>query len=82
MASLFDRFGSPVGDQLINYADPFGNKAPNELLDLDDRGIARTDAKLTLYHFHDNGIADLKTEFAPEAGRDDKFATINDFGGA
>ncbi|GAA0256090.1 hypothetical protein GCM10008965_25890 [Methylorubrum aminovorans] len=81
MLSLFGRFGSPVGDQLIDHTDPFGNKAPNELLDLGDGGIARTDSKLAIYHFHDNGIADLKPEFAPEAGRDDKFATIDDFGG-
>jgi len=78
MISLFGRFDTPICDQLIDHADPFGHQAPNELLNLCNRCIARANPKLTIDHFHHDGIADLKPHFASKAGRDDEFAAIDD----
>jgi hypothetical protein len=60
MISLFSRFGTSIRNQFIGQANAFRNEPANELLDISDGRVARSDPKLAIDHFHDNGIANLE----------------------
>ncbi|KQO60290.1 hypothetical protein ASF22_22425 [Methylobacterium sp. Leaf87] len=77
--SLSGRFGTSVSDQFIDQTDTLGAQLPDELLYLGDGSIARSDPQLPIVHFHDNGIANLNSQFPPKTDRNDELAAIHDF---